>query len=110
MGNGARAQQKRERNQKDQKVAKSQLKVNAQACDIQCQVCKSTFLKTTKAPAFVSPNPSTDSPESRDSSIANMGSPLVLVFSSTPRTSTARAWRNASRPSSSRARRPVLMA
>ena len=52
MGNGARAQQKRERNQKDTKVAKSQLKTNAQACDIQCTICKSTFLKTTKAPAL----------------------------------------------------------
>ncbi|CAH0056653.1 unnamed protein product [Clonostachys solani] len=52
MGNGAKAQQKRERNQKDGKAAKSQLKVNQQACDIQCVVCKSTFLKTTKAPAL----------------------------------------------------------
>ncbi|KAK0384076.1 hypothetical protein NLU13_8165 [Sarocladium strictum] len=51
MGNGARAQQKRERNMKDQKgVAKSQLKVNEQAKDIQCTICKSTFLKTAKAP------------------------------------------------------------
>ncbi|KAM5367673.1 hypothetical protein ACJZ2D_009874 [Fusarium nematophilum] len=55
MGNGAKAQQKRERNQKDSKAAKSQLKVNKQACDIQCQVCKSTFLKTTKAPAYATP-------------------------------------------------------
>ncbi|KPM37371.1 hypothetical protein AK830_g9210 [Neonectria ditissima] len=53
MGNGAKAQQKRDRAQKDNKPAKSQLKVNKQACDIQCQICKSTFLKTTKAPAFV---------------------------------------------------------
>ncbi|KAF7546230.1 hypothetical protein G7Z17_g8574 [Cylindrodendrum hubeiense] len=53
MGNGAKAQQKRDRNQKNgDKVAKSQLKVNKQACDIQCQICKSTFLKTTKAPAL----------------------------------------------------------
>lgn len=52
MGNGAKAQQKRERNQKDQKTAKSQKKANEQACDIQCQVCKSTFLKTTKTPAL----------------------------------------------------------
>jgi 5-methylcytosine-specific restriction endonuclease McrA len=52
MGNGAKAQQKRERNQKDSKAAKSQLKVNQQAMDIQCQVCRSTFLKTTKAPAL----------------------------------------------------------
>ncbi|KAM6532003.1 hypothetical protein FSOLCH5_001441 [Fusarium solani] len=53
MGNGAKAQQKRERAQKEGKTAKSQLKVNKQACDIQCQVCKSTFLKTTKGPAYV---------------------------------------------------------
>ncbi|KAI1191801.1 At2g23090 like protein [Nemania serpens] len=50
MGNGAKAQQKRERNAKDNKTAKSQLKVNAKAMDIQCTVCKSTFLKTTRAP------------------------------------------------------------
>jgi hypothetical protein len=52
MGNGAKAQQKRERAQKDGKTAKSQLKTNAQAMDIQCVICKSTFLKTTKAPAL----------------------------------------------------------
>ncbi|KAF4339098.1 zinc-binding domain protein [Fusarium beomiforme] len=52
MGNGAKAQQKRERNAKDKNTAKSQLKVNEKACDIQCQICKSTFLKTTKAPAL----------------------------------------------------------
>ncbi|ORY68605.1 uncharacterized protein BCR38DRAFT_482107 [Pseudomassariella vexata] len=51
MGNGAKAQQKRERNAKDGKgVAKSQLKTNVQAMDIQCVICKSTFLKTTRAP------------------------------------------------------------
>ncbi|KAK8103850.1 zinc-binding domain protein [Apiospora kogelbergensis] len=51
MGNGAKAQQKRERNAKDGKgTAKSQLKVNQQAMDIQCVICKSTFLKTTRAP------------------------------------------------------------
>ncbi|KAI5467298.1 At2g23090 like protein [Mariannaea sp. PMI_226] len=52
MGNGAKAQQKRDRNQKSENKAKSQLKVNQQACDIQCQICRSTFLKTTKAPAL----------------------------------------------------------
>ncbi|KAI1483568.1 hypothetical protein K445DRAFT_18834 [Daldinia sp. EC12] len=50
MGNGAKAAQKRERNAKDTKVAKSQLKSNIKAMDIQCQICKSTFLKTTRAP------------------------------------------------------------
>ncbi|KID75277.1 uncharacterized protein G6M90_00g058880 [Metarhizium brunneum] len=53
MGNGAKAQQKRERNAKDGKVAKSQLKVNQQAMNIQCQICKATFLSTTKGPAYV---------------------------------------------------------
>ncbi|PHH50260.1 hypothetical protein CFIMG_005980RA [Ceratocystis fimbriata CBS 114723] len=47
MGNGAKAQQKRERAAKDGKgAAKSQLKANAQACNIQCVICKSTFLQT----------------------------------------------------------------
>ncbi|KFH45514.1 hypothetical protein ACRE_037100 [Hapsidospora chrysogenum ATCC 11550] len=50
MGNGAKAQQKRERNAKDTKTAKSQLKVNEKAMNIQCQICKSTFLQTTKLP------------------------------------------------------------
>ncbi|KAL8387874.1 hypothetical protein RB595_009611 [Gaeumannomyces hyphopodioides] len=44
MGNGNRAQQKRERNAKDQKgIKKSQLKV---AKKIQCEICKVTFLST----------------------------------------------------------------
>ncbi|KAI0517195.1 DUF1909-domain-containing protein [Xylaria bambusicola] len=50
MGNGAKAQQKRERNAKDTKAKGSQLKSNAKAMDIQCAICKSTFLKTTRAP------------------------------------------------------------
>ncbi|KAL3425092.1 hypothetical protein PVAG01_04373 [Phlyctema vagabunda] len=52
MGNGAKAASKRERNAKDTNVAKSQLKVNESAKDIQCQTCKATFLKTTRAPAL----------------------------------------------------------
>ena len=28
---------------------------NVQACDIQCVICKSTFLKTSKAPQYVPP-------------------------------------------------------
>jgi hypothetical protein len=48
---GAKAASKRDRKDKDAKPAKSQLKVNEQAKDIQCTVCKSTFLKTTRAPA-----------------------------------------------------------
>jgi ribosomal protein L9 len=46
-GNGARAQQKRERNQKkqsQQKTAKSQLKSNQAALTIQCKVCKQSFM------------------------------------------------------------------
>ena len=50
---GAKAASKRERNAKDAKPAKSQLKVNESAKDIQCNICKSTFLKTTRAPAYV---------------------------------------------------------
>ncbi|KAJ2979591.1 hypothetical protein NQ176_g3151 [Zarea fungicola] len=54
MGNGAKAQQKRERNAKDKAgAAKSQLKVNQAACDIICTVCRSTFLKTTKPPQLL---------------------------------------------------------
>ncbi|KUI58687.1 hypothetical protein VM1G_06120 [Cytospora mali] len=52
-GNGAKSAQKRERNAKNAgKEAKSQLKVNEQAKDIQCKVCFSTFLKTTRGPAL----------------------------------------------------------
>ncbi|KAL6067086.1 Zf-met2 domain-containing protein [Balamuthia mandrillaris] len=50
--NGQRAQQKRERNAK-KTAAKtkgaSQLKSNEKAKTIQCQICKQTFLCTTKA-------------------------------------------------------------
>ncbi|PYH84590.1 DUF1909-domain-containing protein [Aspergillus uvarum CBS 121591] len=53
MGNGAKAQMKRERNAKDAgKGGKSQLKANEAAKDIICQICRSTFLKTAKAPAL----------------------------------------------------------
>lgn len=56
---GAKAASKRDRKDKDTKVAKSQLKVNEKAMDIQCGICKSTFLKTTRAPAYVSLSPLT---------------------------------------------------
>ncbi|KAI8908064.1 At2g23090 like protein [Gorgonomyces haynaldii] len=53
MGNGAKAQQKRERNAKDAaKGASSQLKVNQKALSVQCTVCKQTFLQTIKRPAL----------------------------------------------------------
>ncbi|KAI9506337.1 hypothetical protein GGI25_002328 [Coemansia spiralis] len=49
MGNGAKAQQKRERkNAATSKGAKSQLKVNEQAKNIICNVCKTTFLCTSR--------------------------------------------------------------
>ncbi|KAF8499464.1 At2g23090 like protein [Gautieria morchelliformis] len=50
---GAKAQQKRERAGKGgPKEAKSSLKVNEQARNIQCTVCKQTFLVTTRQPAL----------------------------------------------------------
>ncbi|KAI0082241.1 DUF1909-domain-containing protein [Panus rudis PR-1116 ss-1] len=53
MGNGAKAQQKRERNQAKQGgTAKSQIKVNEAAKNIICQTCRQTFLLTTRAPAL----------------------------------------------------------
>jgi len=53
MGNGAKAQQKRERATKGApKEAKSSLKVNEQAKNIQCEICKQTFLLTTRQPAL----------------------------------------------------------
>ncbi|KAK3329454.1 At2g23090 like protein [Apodospora peruviana] len=52
-GNGAKAAQKRERNAKNAAGgAKSQLKVNEAAKDIQCDTCKATFLKTTREKAL----------------------------------------------------------
>jgi hypothetical protein len=36
-------------------VAKSQLKINEAAKDIQCDVCKATFLKTTREKAYENP-------------------------------------------------------
>ncbi|KAJ5648874.1 uncharacterized protein N7484_002597 [Penicillium longicatenatum] len=54
MGNGAKANMKRERNAKAGKAApKSQNKTNEKAMSIQCQTCKQTFLQTTKAPALL---------------------------------------------------------
>jgi len=52
-GNGARAQQKRERNLKKDAAAsgaKSQLKANEAAKTIICNVCRSSFLCTAKEP------------------------------------------------------------
>ncbi|EJF66502.1 hypothetical protein BD309DRAFT_961235 [Dichomitus squalens] len=53
MGNGAKAQQKRERNAvKTANNAKSQIKTNQAALNIVCSVCRQTFLLTTRAPAL----------------------------------------------------------
>lgn len=53
MGNGAKAQQKRERNAtKGGKEGKSSLKVNEAAKTIICQTCRQTFLMTTRRPAL----------------------------------------------------------
>jgi len=54
MGNGAKAQQKRERNadKSSAKGSKSQAKVNEAAKNIICQTCKQTFLLTTRGPAL----------------------------------------------------------
>ncbi|KAL1606275.1 hypothetical protein SLS60_003677 [Paraconiothyrium brasiliense] len=48
MGNGAKAQQKRERaGDKGPKEAKSQLKSNASAQSVKCKTCFQTFQSTT---------------------------------------------------------------
>ncbi|SPO25520.1 uncharacterized protein UTRI_03060_B [Ustilago trichophora] len=53
MGNGAKAQQKRERNAKAAGgEAKSQKKVNEAAKNVQCKVCFQTFLMTVREPAL----------------------------------------------------------
>ncbi|KAK0553861.1 hypothetical protein OC846_000763 [Tilletia horrida] len=53
MGNGNRAQQKRERNAKDaKKDPKSQLKTNEAAKNVKCSVCFQTFLSTVRQPAL----------------------------------------------------------
>jgi len=54
MGNGAKAQQKRDRNaaKSGANSAKSQMKVNEAAKNILCQTCRQAFLLTTRAPAL----------------------------------------------------------
>lgn len=51
-------------------------KQNKQACDIQCQVCKSTFLKTTKGPAYVH-SPPNDTTSQVDRANNNLTSSLA---------------------------------
>ncbi|KAJ1651918.1 hypothetical protein GGF38_005477 [Coemansia sp. RSA 25] len=50
MGNGNKAQMKRERNAKAGTEAKSQLKINVASKTIQCKVCFQTFMCTSKPP------------------------------------------------------------
>ncbi|KDQ13628.1 hypothetical protein BOTBODRAFT_33337 [Botryobasidium botryosum FD-172 SS1] len=53
MGNGAKAQQKRDRNAKTAGgTAKSQIKTNEAAKTIICSTCRQTFLTTTRQPAL----------------------------------------------------------
>ncbi|KZP32202.1 DUF1909-domain-containing protein [Athelia psychrophila] len=53
MGNGAKAQQKRERNaDKSAGGSKSQIKSNETAKTIVCATCKQGFLLTTRGPAL----------------------------------------------------------
>ncbi|KAF9090802.1 hypothetical protein BGX29_007125 [Mortierella sp. GBA35] len=53
MGNGQKAQMKRERNAKNAGgTANSQLKVNEAAKSIVCQTCRQTFLCTIRAKAL----------------------------------------------------------
>ncbi|PIA17121.1 DUF1909-domain-containing protein [Coemansia reversa NRRL 1564] len=48
MGNGAKAQQKRDRKKDTCGVAKSQLKINEKARNISCQICRNTFMCTSR--------------------------------------------------------------
>ncbi|KAG8943194.1 hypothetical protein FRC04_003157 [Tulasnella sp. 424] len=52
MGNGAKAQQKRERNadKNAKKGSSSQSKTNEAAKNILCEICRQTFLVTTRLP------------------------------------------------------------
>ncbi|CAO1627977.1 unnamed protein product [Sympodiomycopsis kandeliae] len=53
MGNGNRAQQKRERNLKDaKKEPSSQLKSNQAALSVKCKTCMQTFLGTVRRDAL----------------------------------------------------------
>ncbi|KAF9160198.1 hypothetical protein DFQ27_005056 [Actinomortierella ambigua] len=49
MGNGQKAQMRRERNAKDAAGGKSQLKVNEAAKNIICTICRQTFLCTIRS-------------------------------------------------------------
>ncbi|KAH8120639.1 DUF1909-domain-containing protein [Phellopilus nigrolimitatus] len=54
MGNGAKAQQRRDRADKaGAKGGKSQLKVNEASKNIVCKICKQPFMMTAREPALV---------------------------------------------------------
>ncbi|KAJ5881855.1 uncharacterized protein N7529_000527 [Penicillium soppii] len=53
MGNGAKTLTQRKRDTKTTKAAGSQRDSNEKAMNIQCKICKQTFLQTTKAPALM---------------------------------------------------------
>ncbi|KAF2433906.1 DUF1909-domain-containing protein [Tothia fuscella] len=52
MGNGAKAQQKRDRKKDDKKGPTSQLKTNAAAKSIKCKTCFQDFQSTTNRQAL----------------------------------------------------------
>ncbi|ORX77191.1 DUF1909-domain-containing protein [Anaeromyces robustus] len=53
MGNGQKAQHRRERMKENApKAAKSQLKINEKAKNIICEVCRTTFLCTVREKAL----------------------------------------------------------
>jgi len=52
MGNGQKAQMRRDRQAKDQKKSTSQKKANEAAKNIVCTVCRQTFLCTTRERAL----------------------------------------------------------
>ncbi|KAL1842540.1 hypothetical protein VTJ49DRAFT_5016 [Mycothermus thermophilus] len=112
---GAKAAQKRARNQqKNAPKAGSQLKSNAAAMTIICNVCKQTFLSTSREPVYASylaplqhrTTAMSFSPEMDDSIgsclvVDNLHPSYTLTGSlSTPSTSTTRPFRSASPTSS----------
>ncbi|KAI0271533.1 hypothetical protein BC834DRAFT_1006780, partial [Gloeopeniophorella convolvens] len=91
MGNGAKAQQRRERNAEKgaAKGSKSQAKVNEAAKSIVCNICRQAFLVTTRAPAYVA--------SAIRSTFRLTTLPCVLAgLRSMHRTSTPKRWRIAS--------------
>ncbi|KAJ6160351.1 hypothetical protein N7470_003747 [Penicillium chermesinum] len=95
MGNGAKANQKRERNAKQTKTGPtSQIKSNQKAMSIMCQVCRQTFLQTTKAPAYVTSLIARAPTGAQRLLTAELW--RQIVSPSTPPTSIIKAWATAS--------------